>query len=99
MSLPNLQILNAKSRQFGSPQSAAYEHGKHCEIADTAKIVPVGFLQQHSGLILGQPVSYTGAKLLCAFDWRMKLQIPACSVRNWLQAFAESKAQSNLAPV
>ena len=32
-------------------------------------------------------------------DWRMKLQIPACSVRNSLQAFAESKAQSNLEPL
>jgi hypothetical protein len=45
MSLPNLQILYAKSREFGPTQSAAYEHGNHCEIADTAKIVPVGFLQ------------------------------------------------------
>ena len=45
MSLPDLQILDSKSRELGSAQSAAYEHGNHCEIADTAKIVPVGFLQ------------------------------------------------------
>ena len=45
MSLPNLQILNGKSREFGPTQSAAYEHINHREIADTAKIVPVGFLQ------------------------------------------------------
>jgi hypothetical protein len=45
MSLPNLQMLNGKSREFGPTQSAAHEHGNHCEIANTAKIVPVGFLQ------------------------------------------------------
>ena len=45
MSLPNLQVLNGKSREFGPTQSAAYEHGNHCGIADTATTVPVGFLQ------------------------------------------------------
>ena len=45
MSLPDLQILNSKSREFGPTQSAANEHRNHCEIADTAQIVPVGFLQ------------------------------------------------------
>jgi hypothetical protein len=44
VSLPNLQILYAKSREFGPTQSAAYEHGNHCEIADTAQVVTVGFL-------------------------------------------------------
>jgi hypothetical protein len=45
MSLPDLQILNSKSREFGPTQSAANEDGNHCEIADTAQIVPVRFLQ------------------------------------------------------
>jgi hypothetical protein len=53
MSLPDLQILNSKSRELGPAQSAAYEHGNHGEITDTAQIVPVGFLQQKSSLILG----------------------------------------------
>ena len=45
MSLPDLQILNRKRRELGPAQSAADEHGNHCEIADTAQIVSVGFLQ------------------------------------------------------
>ena len=45
MSLPYLQILNIKSREFGPAQSAAHEHGNHCEITGTAQIVSVGFLQ------------------------------------------------------
>ena len=42
--------------------------GYHREITDTAQVVTVGFLQQNSSLILGQPVSCAGSKLLCAFD-------------------------------
>jgi len=53
VSLPNLQTLNSKSGEFSPTQSAAYEHRNHCKIADTAKIVPVGFLEQNSRLILG----------------------------------------------
>jgi hypothetical protein len=68
VSLPDLQILNSKSRELGPAQSAAYEHGNHCEITDTAQIVAVGFLQQQSRLILGQPVSGVGPQLLYAFD-------------------------------
>jgi hypothetical protein len=45
MSLPDLQILNSKSRELDLARSAAYEHRSHCEIADTAQIVSVGFLQ------------------------------------------------------
>jgi hypothetical protein len=45
MSLPDLQILNSKSRELGPAQSAAYEHGNHCEIAGTTQIVSVGFLK------------------------------------------------------
>ena len=50
MSLPDLQIFNSKSRELGPAQSAAYEHGNHCEISDTAQIVPVGFLEQKQEL-------------------------------------------------
>jgi hypothetical protein len=45
VSLPDLQVLNSKSRELGPTQSAAYKHGDHCEIAGTAQILPVGFLQ------------------------------------------------------
>jgi hypothetical protein len=36
MSLPDLQILNRKRREFGPAQSAAYEQRNHSEIACTA---------------------------------------------------------------
>jgi hypothetical protein len=45
MSLPDLQILDSKSRELGPTQAATYEYGNHCEIADTAQIVSVGFLK------------------------------------------------------
>jgi len=68
MTLPDLQILNGKSTEFGPTQSAAYEDGNHCEIRAAAQIVAAGFLQQQSRLILGQPVSGAGPQLLYAFD-------------------------------
>jgi len=68
MSLHDLQILSFKRGELSPAQSTVYEYGNHREITDTAQVVTVGFLQQHSSLILGQPVSGAGSKLLCAFD-------------------------------
>jgi hypothetical protein len=68
MPLPDLQVLNNKRRELGTPQPAAYEHGNHCEITNTAQIVTIRFLQQEPSLILGQPVPGAGSKLLYAFD-------------------------------
>ena len=44
LSLSNLQIFNSKCREFSPAQSAAYKHRDHCEIANTAQIIAVGFL-------------------------------------------------------
>ena len=38
MSLSDLQILNAKSRELGPAQSATHEHRNHCEITRTAQV-------------------------------------------------------------
>jgi hypothetical protein len=45
MTLPDLKILNSKRRELGSAQSATYEQRNHCEVTNTAQIVPVGFFQ------------------------------------------------------
>jgi len=45
VSLSNLQILNRKRREFSPAQPAANEYRDHCEIAGTAQIISVGFLQ------------------------------------------------------
>jgi hypothetical protein len=45
MSLSDLKILNGQRRGLGPAQSAAHEHRNHCEIASTAQIISIGFLQ------------------------------------------------------
>jgi hypothetical protein len=68
MTVPDLQILDGKSRKLGPAQSAAHEHRKHCEITGTAQIISAGFLQQKPSLIMGQPVSRPGPRLFSSFD-------------------------------